>query len=109
MRQCARLLPPRSTSNASAGSVRDLALGKEALSWTPCVLPLCYRTRSPGRTRGRDHRGTADYGDEIARAPGFGPQHEKPLSELWNVTRSTSPAKISVGMLVLGAPDIIGS
>jgi hypothetical protein len=34
---------------------------------------------------------------------------QKPLSELWNVTRSTSPAKISVGMLVLGAPDIIES
>jgi hypothetical protein len=31
---------------------------------------------------------------------------QKPFSELWNVTRSTRPAKTSVGVLILGGGTI---
>jgi len=48
----------------------------------------------------------ANKGDEIALARALTRRTQKPFSELWNVTRSTSPAKTSVGVLVLGASGI---
>ena len=32
---------------------------------------------------------------------------QKPFSELWNVTRSTRPAKTSVGVPILGVCDMV--
>jgi len=32
---------------------------------------------------------------------------QKPFSSLWKVTRSTRPAKASVGVLVLGVCDMV--
>jgi hypothetical protein len=48
---------------------------------------------------GRDHRGMADNGDQVALPRAFTRSTQKPLSELWKVTRSTRPAKTSVGVL----------
>jgi hypothetical protein len=40
------------------------------------------------------------------RTPTLAVGTQKPFSELWKVTRSTRPAKTSVGVLVLGASGI---
>jgi hypothetical protein len=55
---------------------------------------------------GRDHCGVADDGDQVALSASFGAQHAEEFSELWNVTRSTSPAKTSVEVIVLGPPGM---
>jgi hypothetical protein len=49
---------------------------------------------------GRDHRGMADYGDQIAPAAGFARSTEKPFSECGRVTGSTKPARTSVELAV---------
>jgi hypothetical protein len=86
--------------------VGAVALRNEALNWTPWVRSLIQEplawTNSP---------------DEIiaawpmtvirSRCPlALTRSTQKPFSELWNVTRSTRPAKTSVGVLVLGASGI---
>jgi hypothetical protein len=43
----------------------------------------------------------ADNGDEIALTTSLDTQNAKSFSELWKVTRSTIPAKISVGVFDL--------
>ena len=60
----------------------------------------------PGAARldelaGRDHCGVADDRDQVALASGFDPQDAKTVLLVMEVTRSTRPARTSVGMVDL--------
>ena len=88
--------------------VGAVAFRNEALNWTPCVRsliqdPLAW-TNSPAEI-------IAAWPTRVMRSRwprALTRRTQKPFSELWNVTRSTSPAKTSVGVLVLGACGISG-
>ena len=80
-------------------TVGDLALRKEALNWTPCVRsliqdPLAW-TNSPAEIIAAWPRTVIK-----SRCPrALTRRTQKPVSELWKVTRSTRPARTSVGVL----------
>ena len=48
----------------------------------------------------RDHRGMTDDGNEIALASRLNPKDAEAVLELWKVTRSTNPARISCELAV---------
>jgi hypothetical protein len=55
---------------------------------------------------GRDHRRVTENRDPAALPGALACGTQKPFSSLWKVTRSTRPAKTSVGVLVLGTCGI---
>jgi hypothetical protein len=66
---------------------------------------LAQRTQlytSGDELAGGDHRGMTDDGDVFSSR-----STQKPLSSLWNVTRSTRPAKTSVVGLLIAAIDCL--
>ena len=86
--------------------VGAVALRNEALNWTPCVRSLIQEplawTNSPAEI-------IAAWPTRVMRSRwprALTRSTQKPFSELWNVTRSTSPANTSVGVLILGASGI---
>ena len=46
---------------------------------------------------GADHRRMANHGDQVALSRALTRSTQNPVSGPWNVTRSTTPAKASVG------------
>jgi len=86
--------------------VGAVALRNEALNWTPCVRsfiqePLVWMN-SPAEI-------IAAWPTTVMRSRwprALTRSTQKPFSELWNVTRSTRPAKTSVGVLILGGGTI---
>jgi hypothetical protein len=59
----------------------------------------------------RNRRGATDHGDEIAFARTFTRRTQNSFSSLWNVTRSTRPAKTSGLLFVVdfkaAGPELI--
>ena len=55
--------------------VGAVALRNEALNWTPWVRSLIQLPARLDELAGRDHRGVADDGDQVALAARFDPQH----------------------------------
>jgi hypothetical protein len=55
---------------------------------------------------GRHDRGMTEYGDQVALAAGFDTQHAKPVLSVVEVTRSTTPARASIGALAFIAGAI---
>ena len=101
-----RIIPEPRYFSIPSTVVGAVALRNEALNWTPWVRsliqdPLAW-TNSPAEI-------IAACPMRVIRSRwprALMRSTQKPFSELWNVTRSTSPAKTSVGVLVLGASGI---
>ena len=78
----------------------------ELLSVGPVVDPF---PRGGDPLAGGDRRRMADDGDEITMCPALTRSTQKPLSALWNVTRSTVPASTARSGWVEGRGARMGS
>src|SRR5205823_9309020 len=86
--------------------VGAVAFRNEALNWTPCVRSL---TQDPLAWTNSPAEIIAAWPTRVMRSRwprALTRRTQNPFSEFWNVTRSTSPAKTSVGVLALGACGI---
>ena len=71
--------------------------GSELDAMRAVVLPRPARL---DELAGGNHRRVAENGDQIALTPAFTRSTQNPFSSLWKVTRSTSPPRTSVAVLV---------
>src|SRR5271169_52324 len=96
-----RIMPEPRYFSIPSTVVGAVAFRNEALNWTPCVrsltqVPLTW-TNSPAEIIAAWPRTVIR-----SRCPrAFTRSTQNPFSSLWNVTRSTNPARTSVGGLVL--------
>ena len=71
-----RIIPEPRYFSMPSTVVGAVALRKEALNWTPWVRSLIQEPLAClHELAGRDQRGVANEGDEIALPAGFDPQH----------------------------------
>jgi len=92
----------RRVIKASPASCRSARLtaswrGSELDAVRAVVLPRPARL---DELAGGNHRRVAENGDQIALTPAFTRSTQNPFSSLWKVTRSTSPPRTSVAVLV---------
>src|SRR5215467_9554387 len=101
-----RIMPEPRYFSIPSTVVGAVAFRNEALNWTPCVrsliqVPLTW-TNSPAEI-------IAAWPRTVIRSRwprALTRRTQKPFSALWKVTRSTSPARTSVGVPGLPAQTI---
>src|SRR5712672_2990795 len=98
-----RIMPEPRYFSIPSIVVGAAALRNEALNWTPCVRSLTQVPARLDELTGRDRRRVTKDGNQVALPRALTRSTQKPLSSLWQVTRSTRPARTSVGVLTLGA------